>query len=194
VLVVGDPAFDPADFPRLPRLPGAVTEAQRIGAVLGPQAQLLLGERATAAAVAAAVRGRRILHFAGHTAGPSEADRPGSLILAPATGHDGLVGPDEWRDLGLGGLDLIVLSACGSADRHWGSWFLGEGVGGVITPLWEVDDDQAAIAVAFYRALGAGDPPARALRSAQLASLAAPLRHWAGLQYHQNPAAAGGSG
>ncbi len=76
----------------------------------------------------------------------------------------------------------MVLSAC---ETGIGRWIRGEGLIALTRPflyagarrvvvsLWQVADRSTGeLMVRFYRRLGAGEPPARALRSAKLSLLA----------------------
>jgi CHAT domain-containing protein len=144
------------------------------------------------------LRGYRIIHFATH--GVLDARHPelSGLALSADGARDGdppvFLRAHEVYDLDLPA-DLVVLSACetalGSEARGEGlvgltQGFFHAGAARVVVSLWQVSDRGTAELMArFYRRLlGAGRPPAAALREAQLAMqrderFAAPY-HWAG--------------
>ena len=93
----------------------------------------------------------------------------------------------------------LALAACSSSASNMtrpggltglASAFLVAGVGGVIGSLWDVEDaGSAQLMVALHEALAAGDPPAEALRSAQLRLIASDVSGgggpavWAAFQF-----------
>jgi CHAT domain-containing protein len=103
------------------------------------------------------------------------------LAGAPTAGAvgTGMLTAGEFALLDLAGTELVVLSACetgvGAVDAADGSLLglrtaaLAAGAASCVSTLWNVEDDAATAAMsAFYRQLGEGDDPARALRTAQL--------------------------
>jgi CHAT domain-containing protein/tetratricopeptide (TPR) repeat protein len=155
------------------QLPHVRTEVEAVGAVFGERAVVLLDERATLPALAAAVPGTHLLHLACH--GQFRADSPyfSSLDLA-----DGGLTLRDAAALPLAGA-MVTLSACETGvsrvapgDELLGlvRGFLMAGAPTVLATLWTVDDaGTASLMSDFYRALGAGQAPAQALRQAQLA-------------------------
>jgi CHAT domain-containing protein len=85
----------------------------------------------------------------------------------------------------LAGIELVFLAACDTApgfsdgDREGVAGlaraFLAAGVPSVVATLWVVDDQASArLAAMFHRRLLEGQPPAHALRRAQIALLSDP--------------------
>jgi CHAT domain-containing protein len=182
VFLVGDPAFDPAAFPELRRLPYAAREIADVSAHYG-DTRVLQGADATPSAVIAGIRGQRVFHFAGHARFRPDNPDLSFLLLARGTGEDaGMLFGRDIRALDLSGVKLIVLSACETlttqATRTGGfgglaGAFLAAGAGGVVGTLWEAGDrSTAALMSAFHRGFSAGLDPARALRAAQIEMMA----------------------
>ncbi|HYR11836.1 MAG TPA: CHAT domain-containing protein [Longimicrobium sp.] len=183
-LVVADPAFDPAEWPGLRRLDGAVAEAHAVAA-LYPGAVVLAGAAADRAAFQRALPRAQVVHYAGHSL--FDDARPGSsvLVLAPPPGGGpGGIAAAELGGLRWDGVRLVVLSACRTVDsggtRSAGfaglsGALLAAGAGGVVGSTGEVDDATTrALMTAFHRAWRrSGDGPG-ALRQAQLELLRSP--------------------
>lgn len=197
VLVVGDPAFDRAQFPDLPRLPHAREEALAVAA-LYKNPLLLLGPDATRQRILNGLTGRMVLHLAAHVV--VDPRDPLESVIATA---DPVSAPLRASDLDaqrLKGVDLVFLGACDTApgfadgDREGVAGLaralLAAGVPSVIATLWAVDDHAAAqLGVAFHAGLSLGDSPGQSLRRAQLAALAdssspAPFA-WASFQLYR---------
>ncbi|HEX5496680.1 MAG TPA: CHAT domain-containing protein [Mycobacteriales bacterium] len=152
-----------------PDLPAARFEAEAVAAIHGTTA--LLGPAATVGAVAAALNGANVAHFASH--GRVRADNPlfSSLWLSD--------GPLMVYDLER--LDrlprTVVLAACDSGrpvvragDELLGlsATFLARGTTQLVAPVLPVPDAETApVMIAFHRLLAAGQPAAVALASAQ---------------------------
>jgi CHAT domain-containing protein len=173
-LLVADPAFDPAAYPALARLPGAAAEARAIAAAY-PGARVLAGPAAGRDALERALPGAAVVHYAGHAVFDDARPERSALVLAGG----GELTAARLAELDLGGVRLVVLSACQTLrarDGRAGGFsgfaraLLQAGAGGVVGSLWRVDDDHTrALMVAFHRAwrAGGGDGPG-ALRAAQL--------------------------
>jgi CHAT domain-containing protein/tetratricopeptide (TPR) repeat protein len=181
----------------LRRLEGTLEEAQRISALVAPDRRLLaLGFDANRDLLLGGRLGRyRFLHLAGH--GLAHPDLTGLVLsLYDAQGRrvDGLIRPYELYGTELAA-ELVVLSACstGLGEEVRGEGLLGlsrgflyAGASQVVASLWDVDDRATAeLMERFYAAmLRDGDPPARALRKAQLSIRSEPRwaapHYWAG--------------
>jgi CHAT domain-containing protein len=169
VLVVGDPATDPARHLR--RLPGAHLEAVTVARVLG--AEPLTGAAADEPSVRAALATRSpVVHLATH--GLLDDDAPYLSSLALSGGDELTVA--ELLGLGLD-TDVAILSAC---DSGRGTVTLGGDVVGLargllaagarhsVVSLWPVDDQVGCLTMAaFAERLAAGDTVAEALAKAQ---------------------------
>lgn len=175
VLAVGDPAFDRAAHPTLPRLPGAAEEAAEV-AGLYAGSELLRFERATPEAVVEAAAAHRILHLSGHALLAPGSPWNHRLVLAPGARGGSLVAR-EIAALILPEIELVVLSACrtlpGGPEREsfhgLAAAFLAAGAPVVVSSLWEIEDRAArSLMNRFHRALVEGAAPADALRQAQL--------------------------
>jgi CHAT domain-containing protein len=183
LLVVGDPAFDPADFPYLDSLQFARSEAARIAA-LYPEVFSLTGEAATKEAFTAAAGLHDIVHFAGHGIPNYKTPRRAGLLFAPGSrsGASPLLSVAEIESMQLPRTRLVILSACSSSD---GGISVGEGVLGlarsflaagvptVLGSLWDVKDKETTdFMVFFHERLREGNDPLAAFREAQRAALA----------------------
>jgi CHAT domain-containing protein len=191
LLVVANPAVETAE-----PLRGAESEGRVVAARYG-KASLLSGTAATREAVMAAVRGRNVLHFAGHAV--VEPQRPELSALLLAATNDAGGAPLYGRDIDaatFSDVGLVILSACrgatgplapGAGALSLARSFLQAGVPTVIASVWAVEDGSASeLMVRLHGGLLAGLDPARALQGAQLALLRHPdgaLRsphRWAG--------------
>lgn len=185
------------DVAGLRRLSGSREEGRRISRLVPPDRRLLaLGFDANRTLLLSdSLRRYRILHLAGH--GLADPDLTGlvlSLYDDDGRSVDGLIRPYEIHGMDLSA-ELVVLSACstGLGDEVRGEGLLGlsrgflyAGAAQVLSSLWDVDDQATAVLMErFYAALlKDGDPPARALRRAQLSLRSdprwAPPSYWAG--------------
>lgn len=176
-LVVGEPAFDPKEFPTLLSLPGAAEEASHLSAATG--AALLKGNGADKKAFLAAAADADWIHFAGHAVIDPRNMLLSKLALAPpAAGGSGALTAREIYALDLRNTRLVVLAACDTGLEYvpgsegatsLARAFLAAGAPTVVASLWDVDDrPTAALLAAFHRHLRAGGQPAEALRKAQL--------------------------
>jgi CHAT domain-containing protein len=207
VLAIADPAVaatadaDPvrgaglfAETPRLGPLPNAKKEVRVMLRALGGRGRLLIGSRATEAALKQEdLAGFQVLHLAAHALVDDRHPERSAVILAPAPpGEDGLLQFREILDLDLDG-PLVLLSACRSGA---GPVIGGEGVMGlanaffragartVVAGLWTLRDDEVSILVQeLGRNLGRGHSVGSALTEARrtLIRRGAPPAAWAGL-------------
>ncbi len=175
-LVVGDPAFDTAerpDLPRLPRLPGSRLEAQTVAAYLGVS-DPLIGDAATESAVTARLEDCTLMHISSHA--HLDELSPFSSCLVMAAGD--LLTVSELVGLRFG-TSLAVLTGCdtGRGNATLGGDVVGltrsllrGGVAQVVVSLWPVDDWVAPVVMQrFYDGLRQGRPAAYALADAQRA-------------------------
>ena len=194
-LVVGNPLLDTSSA-RLPELPGALHEAERV-AKQYPSHRLLTRENARRDSVVALLATSSVFHFAGHAI--INSDQPELSYLAFAgtgagSAGDGILRAREIGDLHPSNLQLVVLSACSTLDprpSHTGAIaglaysFLRAGVPATISTLWDVSDEAVAdLLVDFHHRLVEGRPAAEALQLAQRAAIKGSARRaWAAFIY-----------
>jgi CHAT domain-containing protein/tetratricopeptide (TPR) repeat protein len=184
----------------LPRLPQSRVEAQRIAALLPSEESFVaLGlDASRATALDPRLRHYRILHFATHGVLNSRTPELSGLVLslrdAEGRSRDGFLRLHDIYALDLNA-ELVVLSACQTARgknlRGEGivslvRGFLYAGARGVLASQWQTDDQATALLMErFYRQLlTQGQPPATALRQAQLAMLRGELgNQWTSPNY-----------
>lgn len=173
-IVVGEPALSTWDLASYPPLPDAELEAREVSKQFH-RSQLLTGQAATSPALARALIGASVFHFAGHA-----RSQPGhsGLVLAPdadsADGGSTLFGYDQITRASLPHLNLAVLSAC-STERisehdegpdSLARAFLRTGVPHVVATRWQVNSAAATMfANLFYRNLLGGKSVPVALAS-----------------------------
>ena len=160
---------------------------------------MLADSGATRDAFLRLARGADLIHFAGHARTVRGNTPLSHLVLAPSPDDpEGvLTGADIARQ-SLRHVGLVVLSSCGSTSPGWtrrgaigsvAEAFRLAGVGGIISSLWEVDDEStAALMDDLYRELGRTGDPAAALRSAQLRAIRSgwtTLRTWSAFRYQR---------
>jgi CHAT domain-containing protein len=158
-----------------PPLPEALTEARAVGAFLHSP-NLLLGEKATASRVSAALSTATVFHFAGHAI---QTESGTELLLAASSRDDA----SPWLDGQLlhqhppRFCRLAVLSACATGTRE-PSWnhpmqdlveTMGAlGVPEIVATRWQIDSEAAVPFMdAFYRALAKGESVPAALTAAR---------------------------
>ncbi|MFW6085321.1 MAG: CHAT domain-containing tetratricopeptide repeat protein, partial [Gemmatimonadota bacterium] len=167
-------------------LPASLTEARAVASALGRGVRLDVGERATEAAVRAALATDHVVHIASHAelnaSNPLHSEIWLSAPEAEASDHaaDGRLRVSELLELSIRS-PLVFLSGCETGlGTGWSSSYapgedfatlerslLESGAGGVVATLWRVEDDGAAeFASRFYEHLGGADP-AEALARAQ---------------------------
>ncbi|HEY0024015.1 MAG TPA: CHAT domain-containing protein [Longimicrobium sp.] len=210
-LLIADPAFDRARHPTLDPLPWALAEVDSLR-LQYPRPVLLRGDSATRAAVMEHAGRARIIHYAGHALFDDARPERSLLLLAGAdtvgrviadtADTSGQLTAYAVRRLRLGGVRLVVLSACGTLRSREGrsggftgltGALLSAGAGGVLGSLWRVDDRSTVpLMVEFHREYARSEDPAAALRHAQLRMLSLPdstLQSpfaWAGFRYVGN--------
>jgi CHAT domain-containing protein len=179
LLLVGDPAPRPPDFPALKYAAAEIANVSKHFATNGVAAYQ--GGRASPAAYRSAAPNRfTFVHFTAHAAANVESPLDSAVILA---------GPDEAYKLYARDVvqlplraELVTVSACRSAGERAYSgeglvgfaWaFLRAGASRVIAGLWDVDDRSTAdLMDHLYARIAAGAPPSQALRDAKRAMIA----------------------
>lgn len=168
-------------------LPGTAKELDDLLPLWTGAHTVLRGTDASETRLAGELGQATFVHLATHGfAGFGDDDFAGVALAganAPTGGTDGILATAEAELVDLRRCRLFVLSACqtGLGRPTAGESLLGlrralhiAGVAATITSLWRIDDAATTpLMVDFYRALWRdGQPPASALRSAQLAALA----------------------
>jgi CHAT domain-containing protein len=175
---VGSPGDDGGT---LPRLAGAEAEAKAVAHLYGVS-RPMLGDAASRTTVLRGLEGAEVFHFAGHAVFDPDLPERSYLVLADSAGGAARLRAREIARLRLSNSRVVVLSACrtlSARPTHQGpaqgltAGFLRAGTSGIVSTLWDIEDDAAAeIVVAFHRALREpGTSPASALRRAQLSVL-----------------------
>ncbi|HEX6913392.1 MAG TPA: CHAT domain-containing protein, partial [Longimicrobium sp.] len=181
VTLIADPAFDRLAFPELEPLAQAAAEAAAV-ARLYRGARVVERGNAGASAIRAAFQRGGIAHFAGHAVFDDARPERSFLVAASAPGApQARLTAAEIAGMELGGLRLVVLSACQTARAQSGrsggfaglsGAFLSAGARGVVGSLWRVDDGHTRLLMeAFHEAYRATGDAAAALRTAQLGML-----------------------
>jgi len=178
MLLLGDPVITGQEFPPLPHV------ADEIAAVAAgfpqPNRVVLTGAAAVPEQYAkSSPASFTNIHFATHATANRESPLNSAIILSHQ-GENYKLYAREVADVPLTA-DLVTLSACTSAGAKAYSgeglmgfaWaFLEAGAQNVVASLWDVDDASSVdIMRSLYKELAAGQPPARALRTAKLALL-----------------------
>jgi CHAT domain-containing protein len=196
-LLVADPAFDEAEYPKLDRLGDAWDEVDSLRSVYRASV-VLQGDAATRDALREHAPGASVIHYAGHALFDDARPERSALVLAgPDT--TGRFTADAVNALQLRGVRLVVLAACRTVRAREGrsgglAGFSGAlvaaGAGGVVGSLWDANDKLTQpLMLAFHRAYRRSGDPAAALREAQLELLRSPdparrsPAAWAGFRY-----------
>lgn len=174
----------------MPRLRYSGDEVRRI-ARYARQSRVFVREQASERALRSAdFRSVGVLHLATHAIVDDRSLQHNLLVLAPGSGEDGRVGPDELGSLRLQ-RTLVVLSGCRTVG---GTVLGGEGLRGLIAPLleagaaavvathWPIGDASIVPMVdRLYRHLARGATVATALRDAKRDALrdGVPATVWA---------------
>lgn len=161
-----------ADTPGLAPLPGTAAEAAALS-TRQPGARILADNKATTAAVTAALPEATWAHFACHADADLNAPARSGLHL-----HDGIFPVPDISRLRLTTAELAYLSACSTAhpgtrdadqSLHLASAFQLAGFRHVIASLWPLNDRMAAIAAeSFYQDLAMADDASITLRRTTL--------------------------
>jgi CHAT domain-containing protein len=139
--------------------------------------QLLIGPKATEAALRAREGSFSILHLAAHGVLNTTSPLFSHIVLAPDAEHDGKLDVREVYDLNLQHTELMVLSACDTqlGERSAGDDIIGinrafmyAGTPSVIASLWKINDRVTVdFMTSFYASLKGGNSKAKALQFAQ---------------------------
>ena len=200
-LLVGAPArmpIDPVTGVAWEPLPGARREVTRLAALLA-DVDVLAGPQVTRTALLPRlVRGGPLLHVATHAVADVGSFERNGLVVQPAGTDRGLLDVATLAAQPLG-FDLVVLSACASADgvlfggqalHGLVSAALDAGARGVVATRWRLDD--AAIVpymVRLHERLLAGDDVVSAVHHVRRAAIheGASPAVWATLDYFGDP-------
>ncbi|HXU29656.1 MAG TPA: CHAT domain-containing protein [Thermoanaerobaculia bacterium] len=178
-LVVADPAVDRELFPTLTRLRSAMDEVEAVRESF-LATEVLSDREATSSAVLAQLFKTQVVHFAVHARVNAKRPFLSELVLAPSSdgSNRGVITARELTYQPMPELNLVVLAACASAGTHYSAsegivglaWpFLAHGVHSVIASTWDVSDGESSQLFSnFYAALGKGERPTEALRTAQM--------------------------
>ncbi len=173
------------------RLVAAESEARRVAEHCGG-ARLVFGAPEEARVALHGLGDYSGLHFAGHARTTALDPQDNGLIL----GDGPLFTIAEIAETDASGLDLVVLSACGTARGPIGASegmqglaraFIAAGAGSVVASLWDVNDESTAnFVIDFYRELETTGDPARALGRAKSRALrdGVPFATWAAFEVY----------
>jgi len=196
-LLVADPAFDAGAYPMLFPLDWARTEVDSLLAFY-PSHMVLRGGLATRDAFVSGAQRASVIHYAGHAVFDDARPERSYLVLAGA-GATGRLTAEAVSGLRLGGVRLVVLSACRTLRSREGrsGGFVGlsgalltAGAGGVVGSLWQVSDELTGpLMRQFHAEFQESADPALALRDAQVTMLRSKDHRlnspavWAGFRY-----------
>lgn len=198
VVAVGNPDFDPLDYPDFRPLIHAEIEVKNLQAFYPQVTQVLIGKEATIAAVRTASKNAGILHIAAHGVTSLTDPLASWLLLAPNPPNDprGQLTVEEMTQWDFKKMRLVVIAACNSGKGiifsnqgpiNMAFPFLKDGVPSVITSLWKVNDEVSAeIFESFYANYRSGVLTAKCLQKSQLEIMkTSPInenpKNWAGL-------------
>jgi CHAT domain-containing protein/predicted negative regulator of RcsB-dependent stress response len=188
VLAIGNPRFSDDVAARvasrtrsaLGDLPDAAVEARQVAALYDrSRSRVLTSRQATERAVKENAAHFDVLHIAAHAVADDDQPLYSGIVLARASGEDGLLEGREITRLALHAR-LAVLSACSTAQGQVRpgegliglSWaFLVAGCPTIVASQWRVPSESTArLMVEFHRELASGEKSvAESLRQAQLA-------------------------
>ncbi|HJZ79788.1 MAG TPA: CHAT domain-containing protein, partial [Pyrinomonadaceae bacterium] len=195
LLLIGDPDFESAEFPRLAHLNKEMSDISS----QFTKKDVYRGAAATPEAYRRAPTAHySVVHFAAHAVASWDNPLDSAILLSGGVNHK-LYARDITRyPLHAG---LVTLSACQTAGKRtyagegltglaWA--FLSAGAAQVVAGLWDVDDRATSSLMSrFYTSIQSGELPVRALRSAKLSLMRSsnmyrnPL-YWAGFEVFTN--------
>lgn len=186
LLSVGNPSFDPNEYPGLSNLSAAAREAEEITADYSRPSHKLIGPDALKSSIKKILPAANVIHLAGHYIVDEHHPQLSRLVLAKnrstsASGEGDLMGSDLVGQT-LPRAKLVVLSACQTGGENY---FNGEGLMGisrmfletgiplVVASQWAVESESTAeLMIKFHHYRKARDlSSVNALRTAQLEML-----------------------
>lgn len=180
LLAFGNPVTKAVAF--LGALPYAEKEVQDVAQVFGPdKSQVFTGEQATRNAFEQMAPKASVIHLATHGLIDEEHPMDSAVLLAPSGKDNGLLTVKDILQLPSLNSNLVVLSACQTArGKITGDGVVGlsrsfiiAGTPSIIVSQWNVDDVLTEYQmVAFYKELLKGQTKSKALRQAQLQTIA----------------------
>lgn len=163
-----------------PPLPGAEREVRRIAQLFAQPSVYLEGDASRRRFRASAGAGS-VLHVAAHAEVDALDPLQSRILLADDGAEPGALAAREVYGLDLGGVGLVVISACESGlgriargDEILGFTrsFLSAGASGLVVSLWPVSDASTELLMGtFYAELARGAEAIDAMRAGQLAVL-----------------------
>jgi len=166
-LIVGNPYFDREQFAKLPDLPGALREAEKIAQLYATSP--LLGNAATSSLVKRLLNERDVVHLATHAIPDKRSPLLSKLLLSKdrtkelETHHasSGFLQAAEIYEMKFSRTRLVVLSACqtgiervyqGEGAIGLARPFIASGVPVVVGSLWPVEsEDTADLMISFHK-------------------------------------------
>jgi CHAT domain-containing protein len=201
LLLIGAADYSGTNYSQLPKAAGEIGDIR--SHFVGATQTVYTGADASPAAYAkAGPAGFSLIHFAAHAEANAEMPLESAIVLSRQGGQDKLYARDV-IDIPINA-DLVTISSCRSAGvRTYAgegligfAWaFLQAGARNVVAGLWDVSDTSTeALMDRFYAALGSGQNPVSALRSAKLALLKGDVSYrkpfyWAPFQAYVGSAA-----
>ncbi|MBC7842399.1 MAG: CHAT domain-containing protein [Gemmatimonadaceae bacterium] len=177
-LLIADPTWKRTDFPDLEPLRHADEEVRRVE-TLFPERVVVRHGGATHDEMQRLFPAHHVIHFAGHAViNANDPDRSYLVLARGRTFADGVLYASEVSAMSLDGVQLVVLSACGSVGENvvglggsnpLATAFLDAGSGTVVAGRWEVDDaDAGALMVDMHSEIRGGADAAIALQRASI--------------------------
>lgn len=180
LLAFGNPITKSISF--LGTLPYSEREVKKVAELFGKdKATIEIGEKATKEALRQLAPNNTIIHLATHGLINEERPMDSALVLAPQGDDDGLLTVRDIFMMPALKARLVVLSACqtgrgkvtGDGVVGLSRAFIIAGTPSVVVSQWNVDDVMTEYQMdKFYRSFLSGTPKAKALRDAQLQTIA----------------------